>query len=502
MKQLLTLLIFLIGNFLLEAQNIRSCVQIESNTDYYSARSTGASEQEAQQNAKNLLVQQFSSLVTSRTSMSLTAGNNTSEQQFQNNSKTVSNLRLEGLKYMNCNEGSSRKNSNKNDGNVSVIAYISKDDLNKSGIRVREKIRQCLELCEQKKALGLDGLNELYLAYLHSFFTPLSVSCRVGNDSVSNLQVYLENKLRAHLATIKVKCVEAVPDPNYSDDQIRLTLDVKNAVTSEVTYTLNCQSIKAEKQLSADLTTFDVLLLPNAPSEEFACELVLGGIALPEELKDVSETALITWPVRFSAYMQKVISIDFTAKETGNMVKLSPNIKHLSVRTFEWLIDGKKVGSEQTLTIAQNEIASRSVTLRLNNNDSLSLTKTAAEMRIKKTEVISPVKDEKKADSTTLAVRKSTAVKDPLELANLNDFSSLQTRLDALKKSGKIAVAKKETFINPDKCWVVLVDPNDKQVKHCLAPGKEQRIDIKTEQTYVDFESKLKGLIALWVEVY
>jgi hypothetical protein len=123
-------------------------------------------------------------------------------------------------------------------------------------------------------------------------------------------------------------------------------------------------------------------------------------------------------------------------------------------------------------------------------------------MRIKKTEVISPVKDEKKADSTTLAVRKSTAVKDPLELANLNDFSSLQTRLDALKKSGKIAVAKKETFINPDKCWVVLVDPNDKQVKHCLAPGKEQRIDIKTEQTYVDFESKLKGLIALWVEVY
>jgi hypothetical protein len=47
-----------------------------------------------------------------------------------------------------------------------------------------------------------------------------------------------------------------------------------------------------------------------------------------------------------------------------------------------------------------------------------------------------------------------------------------------------------------------LVDPNDKQVKHCLAPGKDQRMDIKTEQTYVDFEDKLKGLIALWVEVY
>ncbi|MFN5370893.1 MAG: hypothetical protein ACK5B6_05450, partial [Bacteroidia bacterium] len=90
MKLFLTLLIFLIGNFLLEAQNIRSCAQIESNTDFYSARSTGASEQEAQENAKNLLVQQFSSLVTSRTSMSLTAGNNSSEQQFQNNSKTVS----------------------------------------------------------------------------------------------------------------------------------------------------------------------------------------------------------------------------------------------------------------------------------------------------------------------------------------------------------------------------------------------------------------------------
>jgi hypothetical protein len=503
MKQHLTLFTFLLGVFSLEAQNIRSCAQIESNTDYYSARSTGASEQEAQENAKNLLVQQFSSLVTSRTSMSLTAGNNSSEQQFQNISKTVSNLRLGGLKYMNCNEGYARKNSDKNDGNVSVIAYISKDDLNKSGIKVRENIRQCLELYDISTA-NEDGMYELYQAYLHTFCTPLSVAGRVGRDSVSNLQVYLENKLREHLSTIRIKCVEALPHPSYPDEQIRLSLKTKGVASTGLTYTINCQSINAQKQLSTDLTAFDVLMLPNAPSEEFSCELVLGCIPFSEnnDLNTLSETELITWPVRFSANMQKVISIDFTAKETGNMVKLSPIIEHLSVRTFEWLIDGKKVGSEQNLTIAQNEIASRSVTLRLNNNDSLSVTKTAAEMRIKKTEVISPVKDEKKADSTTLAVRKSNAVKDPMELLNLNDFSSLQMRLDALKKSGKIAVAKKETFINPDKCWVILVDPNDKQVKHCLAPGKEQRIDIKTEQTYVDFESKLKGLIAIWVEVY
>ncbi|MFN5370294.1 MAG: PKD-like domain-containing protein, partial [Bacteroidia bacterium] len=381
---------------------------------------------------------------------------------------------------------------------------ISKDDLNKSGIRVRENIKECLEWYENRTALGEDGMYALYQAYLHTFCTPLSVAGRVGRDSVSNLQVYLENKLREHLSKIKIKCVEALPHPLYPDEQIRLSLKTKGVASTGLTYTINCQSINAQKQLSTDLTPFDVLMLPNAPSEEFSCELVLGCIPFSKnnDLNILSETELITWPVRFSANMQKVISIDFTAKETGNMVKLSPNINHLSVRTFEWLIDGKKVGSEQTLTIAQNEIASRSVTLRLNNNDSLSVTKTAAEMRIKKTEVISPVKEEKKADSTTLAVRKSTAVPDPLEFANLNDFSSLQMRLDALKKSGKIAVAKKETFINPDKCWVILVDPNDKQVKHCLAPGKEQRIDIKTEQTYVDFESKLKGLIALWVEVY
>ena len=89
-----------------------------------------------------------------------------------------------------------------------------------------------------------------------------------------------------------------------------------------------------------------------------------------------------------------------------------------------------------------------------------------------------------------------------MAFAQINDFVALQARLDALKKSGKVAVGKKETFINPDKCYVFLVDPNDKQVKHCLAPGKDQRMDIKTEQTYVDFEDKLKGLIALWVEVY
>jgi hypothetical protein len=502
MKTVLLLITFLLGYSGLQSQTMRTCAQAESNPDFYTARATGTSEKEAQENAKTLLVQQFSSLVTSRTSMTTMAGNNSSEQQFQNSSKTVSNLRLAGLKYMNCNEGNSRKNSENKDGNVSVIAYISKEDLNKSGIKVRESIRQCLELHAQKKALGLDGLNELYQAYLHSFFTPLSVACKVGNDSVSNLQVYIENKLREHLASIKIQCVEAVPHPLYPDEQIRLTLKVKGAVTSELTYALNCQSINAQKQLSAGQTSFDVLMLPNAPNEEFACELVLGGISLPDELKSVSETALITWPISFSANMQKVISIDFTAKETGNTVKLSPNIKHLSVRSFEWLIDGKKAGSEQNLSIAQSEIGSGKVTLRLNYSDSLAVTKTATELRIKITEAVTSVKEEKKAETTAATVPKTSSVSDPLAFAQIDDFQTLQARLDALKKSGKIAVGKKETFINPDKCWVFLVDAADKQVKHCMAPGNEQRIDIKTQQTYVDFENKLKGLIAVWLEVY
>ena len=502
MKNVIVILIVFHGYFVSEAQNMRTCAQVEGNSDYYSARASGANEKEAQENAKTLLVQQFSSLVTSRTSMTTSAGNNSSEQQFQNNSKTVSNLRLAGLKYMNCSEGNSRKNGDNKIGNASVVAYISRDDLNKSGLKVRENIRQCLELHEQKKALGLDGLSELYQAYLHSFFTPLSVACRVGSDSVSNLQVYVESKLREHLASIKIQCIDAVPSPLYPDDQIRLTLIVKGAATSELTYSLNCQSINAQKQLSAGQTLFDVLMLPNAPKEEFACELLLGGISLPDELKSISETALITWPLRFSANMQKVISIDFTAKQAGSMVKLSPNVKHLSVRTFEWLIDGRKVGSEQNLSIAQSEIASRGVTLRLNSNDSLSVTKTAAELGIKNTEAVTSVINERKIDSTAFAPGKTTAVVDPMAFAQINDFAELQTRLDALKKAGKIAVGKKETFINPENCWVFLVNPEDKLVKHCLAPGKEQRMDTKTQQTYVDFENKLKGLIAVWVEVY
>ena len=502
MKPILVLITLLLGFFSLDAQNIRSCEQVESNPDFYSARGSGANEKEAQENAKTLLVQQFSSLVTSRTSMTTSAGNNSSEQQFQNNSKTVSNLRLAGLKFMNCNEGNSRKKADDKDGTVSVVAYISRDDLNKSGLKVRENISQCLELYEQKKALGLEGLSELYQAYLHSFFTPLSVACKVGNDSVSNLQVYVESKLREHLASIKVQCTEAVPHPLYPDDQIRLTLKVKGAATSELTYSLNCQSINAQKQLGSGLTSFDILMLPNAPIEEFHCELVLGGISLTEELKSVSETALITWPVSFSANMRKIISIDFAAKKTGETVNLSPNIKHLSVRSFEWLLDGRKVGSEQNLSISQSEIASHRVTLRLNNNDSLSVTKTATELRIKNAEARSPVKEIRKVDSTAVVVQKSTTAADPMAFAQINDFPTLQAKLDALKKSGKIAVGKKETFINPDNCWVFLVDPSDKQVRHCLAPGKEQRVDARTEQTYVDFENKFKGLIAVWVEVY
>jgi hypothetical protein len=499
MKKIKALILLISLSVSANAQKINSCSQIEGDENYYSARSTGSTELEAQENAKTLLVQQFSSLVTSRTSMSIAAENNSSDQQFYNSSKTISNLYLEGLKYCNCNDLSSSKRGDNKDGNASVLAYISKSDINKSGLKVREDINQCLEFYAQKKALGLDGLNELYQAYLHTFFTPLSISCKVDKDSVSNLQLYLENKLKEHLAKVKIQCVEALEHPVYPDDQLRLSLMVKGGTASGLSYNLNCQSINAQKLLSSGVTTFDVLMLPSSPTEEFTCELSLGGISLSDELKAVSEVALITRPISFSVNMQKAIKIDFLVQETGTEVKFSPSVKHLSVRNFEWFINGTKVGSEQTLSVPLNKINSGELTLRLNYNDSLSVTKTTQELNITKVTLGAKLGEEKSEGD----IQKSAKSKfDPLQFAQIKDFQTLQVQLENLKKLGKVAVGKKESFLTPDKCWVFLIDPTEKLVKHCLEPGKLQRNDLKTEQVYIDFENKLKGLIAVWVEVY
>jgi len=112
MRRILIASVVVVVPLLLSAQVLRTCSQIEASAEYHHARSQAKTEKEAKMNAQTFLVQQLSSLVTSRTDMTINADNNSSEQQFYNLSKTISNLRLDGLQFMTCKDEDVKKKKN------------------------------------------------------------------------------------------------------------------------------------------------------------------------------------------------------------------------------------------------------------------------------------------------------------------------------------------------------------------------------------------------------
>ena len=348
MKRILIVILVLVLPLVSFAQAPRTCTEIQASADYYSARAQGKTEKEAQSNARSLLVQQLSSLVTSRTDMKISAGNENSEQQFYNLSKTISNLRLDGLKYKTCKAEEKKKKKKAEDVlTTSVVCYISKEDLSKSANEVRKTVTDYLQLFTQKQDLGLDGLSDLYIAYLYTYLTPLAIQHNFGTDTVQNVRPYLETRLRSHLSDIELVCTKVEEHPQYPDDQLRLTLKVKGESATDLTYTLDCTALNASTEISEGISQFDILMQPSTIVENFSGSLTMGAIALPEELKNIQEAVAVSRDIAFSADMASIISVDFSIIDKEEYWELVPETRHLSISAFEWSTNGKRISSEQ-----------------------------------------------------------------------------------------------------------------------------------------------------------
>jgi hypothetical protein len=468
----------------------------------YSASSTGRNEAEAQASARSLMLQQIYTLVTSRTDMKVEAGNTSSDQSFRNLSTTRSSLRMDGLRYVTC-----AKDKKDDSPDVTVVCYISRADMTRSGNKVREKVLQHLELYESKSDMGLDGTVDLYLAYLESFFTPMAISCRLGRDSVSDIQTYIVRRLEDHLRTIDLNCKRAEQHPQYPQEQIRLHLSMAGAPSVGMNYLFGCNAHNASAILSDGGGKMDVLMQPASTNEVFKGRLTLMPMLMSEELKSIADAVQIARDIEFTADMTSIVRLNFDVKEKSDNVQLVPKVERLSFSSIEWFSDGRLLSSEQSPLVPRSSIGSE-VTMRLSRNENLQLSKP---MKGRSgAGVTKPVELQTAVDRegvrtvpeavSTAEIDHSLGTKHGLNL--LTDFNDVQAKLKELKSSGKAQVGKKENFLNPANCWVILVDPDTKTVAHVLSPLDQGRKDIRGGSAYPDFENTLKGYIAIWLELY
>jgi hypothetical protein len=506
MKAVLTLIALFVFQIIV-AQN-KSCNQTENDLKkddgIYYVKGIGKTFDEAQKNAKQLLGEQLSSNVSTRTELFQVSDNNKSEQFLINHSKTISNLKLDGIKYIHCKSNDNKRQEELNNEFI-VFAYISKNDLLANAESVKKSILDNISLFNLKKETGVYSINDLYIAYLYSFLTPYPISCRIGNDTILNVQTYLQNILFNFIKNIQIECINAQEHPSYPDEQIRLILQLKGIDDGSMSFSLHCPSINASAELKDIENNFDIIMLPSASYEVFKGELEIKS----EQLKEISESIKIAKPIEFRANFKSIIEIDFSYNEiNGNSVKLIPSVKHLSPRAFEWFINDRRFSTEQMPIIDKSKYKG-TLSLRINYDDSLTISKnfnaaTSSEFK-NSANINTNIKQDvvKIVDAgNKIPVQKESSPYSVYKFYDIFDFQSLQSKLIDIKSSGKAMVGKKEVFLRPDNCWVFLINPQNQLLEHCLGPGNHERYDQITQKNVIDFESKFKGFIAIWVEFY
>ncbi|TVR38397.1 MAG: hypothetical protein EA392_09865 [Cryomorphaceae bacterium] len=482
--------------FHLNIQGQFNCNDILSSENFVSATATAQTEEAARKSAYDLLANQLSSRVSSRTSLSTLEENNQLTQRFFNSTETVSRLRLDGLKYQICERPGRKKDSQ----TYSVLAYISHDDLKKTAESVKNIVHQYLELAEQKKALKIGGIAEAYAAYLHSFYSPRPISWNSAHDTIHNVQPYLEAMLRNHLNGLGLYCEKVKPHPQFPGEQIQIDLSFAGKTSPGVVYHIDCPAHNATTSLNEMGGTMNLLMQPVSEIEQMRMKITLDPQIIDSHLNEIRSETNFSKDVIIDVDFREVIHLDFIIEEDMETVHLSPEIQNLSIRSIQWSSGARVLSTEPLTTLDKSDLGGE-IRMTVNNSESLTVSKMFNNNLHPITRTFTQPKPKPTLEDE-MPLPHSGIPADPYGFARLTDFDAVQAKLKKLKQQGKVIFGKETDFVNPNRCWILLIEPKSKILLHALAPNDGGRIDLKSSKRFANFESELKGMIAIWVELY
>ena len=491
---------------------------------YFNSMAIAPTEEEAQANALNFLATQISATVSAKSELISTDQNTRVDQTFVSQSQSVSRLKLNGVNYQSC----LRK---KKTDPYRVIAYISKEDLRRSGEQVANEVGQYLELMSQKRDMGVGFIADAYTAYLTTFTTPFAIADTIDRKPVSNVQAWLESMLRTYISKVQVTCQTATASSG-NDGQVSLHLRVIGASDPQAKFVLQLPSWNASHELTYEGGTYDVVMQPASAMERFRGTLELKPSQMSSELKELAAIIPISREIEFSADMRGAIGLNLEASDLGLDWMFRPRYRELSVRQVEWFVDGTLYNTQIQLRLPKAAVT-REIMMRLNGQDALSVRRqlqpdgnfavqedgvAAVPSTPDRASGIAPKPQAPRAEDPTKAGRApdaSNAGKQqpakPVnpegsltaanrELLGAADFPGLTALLVRYRAAGVLQFGKRSDFLRPEACWVFLVNPGTKNVERALEPGNTTRFDHKSGGVLEDFEKYASGLVAIWVQ--
>jgi hypothetical protein len=492
MKSIGFLIVFFsVTTFFVDA---KSCEDILSNPRYFSAKASAETEEMALNIARDFLLNQISTNVQSASELRTKEISGEVSTDFQMVSSTSSTIRLKGLRHVVC-QGSRRSTD------VTVVVYISQDDLERSAAEVQKQVQEYFNVMEYKSSLGIEFLPDVYTAYLNTFLSPIAISVDYNGREIRDAKSFLGIILREHLNSISLKVGSPIPGSAGLEEQYSLDMTVTDQPQSGFAYRFESPSLNAQSTLIGGRGIFQYIKRPADLRENIRGYLSFAPMNVSSELQDLLQAHPFSKEIVFEVDYSKLVSVDFTIEQKANNMVFTPVLKNISARAFEWQSGNRRLSNNQIFVISQEDVPDE-ITLVVNGLNELAVRKSVRNPNARP----KPVAQTQTSDRNNTNQGRSESQNISFdnisrEFAQISSFNALQLKLRDLRNAGRATWGKKDDFINPDLCWVFLINADSKNVDHIFAPSQAGRKNLKTNDVHQNFENEFKGYIAIWVDV-
>ncbi|WP_124245477.1 hypothetical protein [Cyclonatronum proteinivorum] len=493
-------------------------LEIKQSGNYHWGEAFHENREQALSLARQDLIERIVVFVTSESEVRVSENDEAFRSEVMMRNRSISRMELRGAGHIEVQ---------RRDGSWRTTAYISREDFARTLDIEAGRIRTALSQAQTMESLGnINGAMAIWMDVLAaaSFFPePVFVSASAtGPDSDNQVEAGFISRERIlhwlNAADISVRDVRnqsageniemyldlEIRFGNQPAELIEAALDRRD--TALHTVAGGFTSVYVDQPRSNARETLTLRLMPSAGSgmnEEAA--LVL------ERIRPVSRRSVsVDW--------RPALPIDIeTVALSGGRVRLIPHTPNLSVFNLRWNIDGRSTSETTPVVTFQPGSDVAEVSLRLNNNEQLSVQKsihrsgriTAVSgrqqprpgLRDTQTSTRNPwrASDTPPSESPSAADAAVTSVLDELLRIRIGD--QLITHLNRLQEEGRLLVGNRGDMPEAAQSYVAVINPVNRRVEAVLSPahnGLRTRLPGTTSFTENEIPERFRNMGTVW----
>gem|GEM_PF-2546479 len=409
-----------------------------------------------------------------------------------------------------------------------VIAYISKADYQTSLKKLAESLQgdaRTLELREQNSG-PLAALSDYYLLWLKTHQSPETVPFTTADGTLHpNLRLFLMDRMSSVINHLNLECSAASIDADLPLVTLDLRLNYQNRPLSGLIISPDSPD-RADVPVTDGRAQAFIYALPSARIQRYPFVLRFASPAAEKDrfLRQVHENLGLSWKRSLELDLSDQIFVDMIAeKQRSGAFVFKPVFRNLSISSLLWDFGHGQLSDAQNPLIRFSSPFPQSVTLRLNNDPHLSVTRLLSEDGSLKNPVSTP-------DALTTSPKPSPApapaspapaspapaspapasntrshlppLDDPvlIELRDCPDYDSLSRVLARLRSTGRVVIGNPENFLKPEACYVSVIKPASKEHIAFLSPDASGRINLRNGSLVRDIPSEFRGMISIYME--